>query len=1115
MVADEIKALISKSPILNRALERIQSESHLEIKGLAGSLKSFFLVLVHEQTRSPIVFITGESEQEEVVRDDLEVLFQNNSIVHMPKLSDVVSNSMGPDSIKKGQLLFSLEQLIEGMPKIVIIPARNLLRKFPSPKWIKQQRLVFQVGQDYDFDELKENLIDLGFNRESQVEDCGEMSIRGGIVDVYPFSSEYPYRIEFFGNTIESIRIFDPSTQRSIDKIINLTVYPQLSEDHSSSDVIPFVPLTEYFKAGYLFFLDEPELIKREFEDFTAHQSVLQKKKADTEEGADIVNSIVTWEQFAGKLHNYKTIENNSFAGGKEKECIDFQSTPQEPLKGNIKMLKQQLNIHMQKKEMSDQTGNAIYFLCGSADQVERISDIFEEEQVTLSNINIKELGINQGFVFKDVNLAIFTDNQFYGRLLRGKIRKRSLKGLTLKQLSSLVHGDYVVHVDHGIGQYVGLKKISVQKNERECLSVTYRDGDILYVPLERMNRIQKYSAKEGVVPVLSKLGSKDWDRLKGKTKKHIKETANELIALYAKRKAQQGFKFSKDTLWQKELEASFEYEDTPDQTRATEEVKVDMENSSPMDRLVCGDVGYGKTEVALRAAFKAVENGKQVAVLVPTTILALQHYTSFKERLKNYPVKIEMMSRFRTNSEQKIIVEWMKQGKVDIVIGTHRLLSNDILFKNLGLLIIDEEHRFGVRNKEKMKQQQVNVDVLSMSATPIPRTLNMAMLGIRDMSLITTPPRNRRPIHTEIIQFDKAVIRSAILKEVERGGQVFFVHNRVQSIDAVADMVRRLVPEVSVAVAHGQMDELQLEKVMWNFAAEKYQCLVSTMIIESGLDIPNVNTMIINRADRFGLSQLYQLRGRVGRSNQLAFAYLLVPPLHYLKKDALKRLRTIEEFTELGAGLNIAMRDLEIRGAGNILGSEQSGHIVALGYELYSKIISEAVEELKLEREGKPAPSVAEVEETRIDFNYDAYIPDSFIEQSEIKVNIYRRLAGEIKLEGVQEIRAELIDRFGKLPDPVVFLLYFIDLKILGNLIGFKSIKISKKAMTGFFLDSVTAPDRRELMENKICSIMVKSEGDFHFFQNGKNELGIHVDVPEDGTNPVAYSINFLKRLL
>jgi len=1115
MVNNEIKTLVSKSPIMANALRRAQSETYLEVKGLAGSLKSYFLVLLHEQTRSPIVFVTAESEQEEVVRDDLEVLVQSNSIVHIPKLSDVVSNNLGPDSIRKSQLLFSLEQLIEERPKIVIVPARNFIRSFPSPMWIKQQRIVVRVEHEYDFDELKEHLVNLGFNRESQVENCGEMSIRGGIIDVYPFSSEYPYRIEFFGNTIESIRLFDPATQRSINRITSLTIYPQLSDDHSMSDVIPLGPLTDYFNTSYLFFLDEPELIKREFEDFSYHQSVFQKKIIDLEGSTDFNNSIVMWEQFTGILKNYQTIAHNSLTGGNSNGCVDFLSSPQEPLKGNIKLLKQRLNFHLHKKEMSDQVEHLIYFLCGSADQVERISEIFEEERINLSHVKIIVHGINQGFVFNDVNLIVYTDNQFYGRLLRGKIRKRAPKGLTLKQLSSLIYGDYVVHIDHGIGQYVGLKKITVQKNERECLSVTYQDGDILYVPLERMNRIQKYSAKEGVVPVLSKLGSKDWDRLKGKTKKHIKEIATELIALNAQRKALQGFKFSKDTLWQKELEASFDYEDTPDQTRATEEIKADMECSSPMDRLVCGDVGYGKTEVALRAAFKAVENGKQVAVLVPTTILALQHYTSFKERLKNYPVKIEMMSRFRTKPEQKIIIEWIKLGKVDIVIGTHRLLSNDISFKELGLLIIDEEHRFGVRNKEKMKQLQVNVDVLSMSATPIPRTLNMAMMGIRDMSLITTPPRNRRPIHTEIIQFDKSVIRSAILKEVERGGQIFFVHNRVQSIDAVADMVRRLVPEVSVAVAHGQMDELQLEKVMWNFAAEKFQCLVSTMIIESGLDIPNVNTMIINRADRFGLSQLYQLRGRVGRSTQLAFAYLLVPPFHHLKKDALKRLRTIEEFTDLGAGLNIAMRDLEIRGAGNILGSEQSGHIVALGYELYSKIISEAAEELKFERDGKPVPAVVDAEETRVDFNYDAYIPDSFIEQPEIKVNIYRRLANENKIEGVQEIRAELIDRFGRPPDPVVYLLFFVELKIIGNLVGFKSIKISDRTMTGYFHDCVTAPDRRELMEKKICSIMVKSAGDFHFFQSGKNDLGIHVKLPEDGTNPVAHSIDFLKRLL
>ena len=541
-----------------------------------------------------------------------------------------------------------------------------------------------------------------------------------------------------------------------------------------------------------------------------------------------------------------------------------------------------------------------ICFLCDSSEQIERMADLFQDAEINLEQFDFLQLGLNQGFIFNDAGLVVFTDNQFYGRPIRWRRRKRTHRGLTLKQLNSLSIGDFVVHVDKGIGKYQGLKKITVAGHERECLNVIYRNGD-LYVPLERMDQIQKYSAKDGVVPVLCKLGSKNWELLKKRTKKRIKELAKELTVLYAKRKTQRGYAFSKDTLWQKELEASFEFEDTPDQIKATAEIKFDMENDYPMDRLVCGDVGYGKTEVAVRAAFKAVNEGKQVSVLVPTTILALQHYEVFRDRLRNYPIKVEMLSRFRTHSEQKRIVNQLKKGELDVVVGTHRLLSKDVSFKDIGLLVIDEEHRFGVKKKESLKERYVNVDVLSMSATPIPRTLNMALLGIRDMSLITTPPRDRHPIYTEVTPFDIDLIRMAILKEVDRGGQIFFVHNRVQTIESIANLIRRTVPEISVVVAHGQMDERQLEKVMWDFATKKFQCLISTMIIESGLDIPNVNTMIINRADRFGLSQLYQLRGRVGRSDTRAYAYLLVPPITSLNKNVLKRLRIIEEFTDLG----------------------------------------------------------------------------------------------------------------------------------------------------------------------------------------------------------------------
>ena len=1115
----EIKNIILQSKVLKSVFNGIDGNEKIYIKGLAGSLKALFLSLLFDQKKKPILYITADADQEEVVTEDLELIVGADHIAYIPKIHELGYKGIIADSSRKGQLQASLERLLEKQKVISITSARNIALKFPSPGLIRKQRIIIEKGKEFGFDSLKERLTELGFNREAVVENFGEMSIHGGIVDVYPFSTDYPFRIEFFGDIVESIRSFDPATQRSIDRVSRIIIYPQYPEESNELYQAAFISLLDYMKDDTIIFFDEIEMITREIEDFIAELMEFKNnvKKPDMANNSDKMRSTnyLSIDQIEQLFDPYTAIYHDSLLTDGKKSYYNFASQPLESLKGNLQVLKQKIQTYSQEIVGGSDKRLKLYFLCDSNNQVERIEDILLDGGINRDNLAIQNFGINQGFIFKEVGLVVFTDNQFYGRPVRWRRRKKVRRGLTLQQLNSLSIGDYVVHVDHGIGKYQGLKKIAVRGNERECLSVVYRDGDYLYVPLDKMDRVQKYSAKDGAVPALSKLGSKDWDRLKKKTKRHIKEIAGDLIKLYAKRKTKKGFPFAKDTLWQKELEASFEFEDTPDQGKATAEVKLDMENEAPMDRLVCGDVGFGKTEVAIRAAFKATMDSKQVAVLVPTTVLALQHYNLFRERLEKYPVKVEMMSRFRTSSEQKRIIEQLKSGRIDIVIGTHRLLSKDVHFKNLGLLIIDEEHRFGVRNKERLKQFQVNVDVLSMSATPIPRTLNMAMLDIRDMSLISTPPQNRLPIYTEIVPFDKKLIRMAILKEIERGGQVFFVHNRVQSIDSVANLLRRIVPEASFVVGHGQMDERQLEKVMWDFATKKYQCLVSTMIIESGLDIPNVNTLIVNRADRFGLSQLYQLRGRVGRSNQRAYAYLLVPPFHLLTKNAIKRLRIIEQFTDLGAGFNIAMRDLEIRGAGNIFGAEQSGHIVALGYELYMKIINEAVRELKLEREGKPVPDISQQDETRVELKGDAYIPDDYIEQAELKVDIYRRLANETELEIVHKIKDELQDRFGKLPLPVINLFNLVELRNLGKRLDFRLIKISNDTLSIYFSKDIALLNQRELLENKICSIMRNASGDFHFFQDGQDGLGLKVNIPVSEKDPVYYCKNFLMNLI
>lgn len=1104
MDCSELKKIILNSQVLRNFLEATGTAKQIYARGLAGSLKAFVISILFEQARKPILYISGESEQEEIVKGDLDVLVGAERVAYIPKLSEFAHRDVIFDSIRKAQLLSSLERLVEKEKIITIISAKNLIHLFPSVEFIKKQRIAIKINSENNYNLLKEKLILLGFNREAVVENFGEMSVRGGIIDVFPFSNEYPFRIEFFGDMVESIRIFDPATQKSIKHVDQLIIYPQYPEETIDTERLKLAPILDYMDKNTILFLDEPSLIEKEICDFFQFRG----------EDAATSNRYISWEELAAKFQNYISISHESLSRSKQANYFDFAARSQEPLNGNLKLLKKQIDLYHQK--FSTQAPHPIktFFVCDSAEQIERMEDILTEQGIDLDRLYIRNLGINQGFIFDEVGLVVFTDNQFYGRPLRWRKRRRVHKGLTLRQLNALNIGDYVVHIDHGVGKYRGLKKISVQGNERECLTIAYQDDDRLYVPVEKMDRVQKYAAKEGVIPTLSKLGSKEWDRLKRKTKKHIKEIARELIQLYARRKNLSGFAFSKDTLWQRELEASFEFEDTPDQQKATEDIKQDMESSFPMDRLVCGDVGFGKTEVALRAAFKAVNNSKQVAVLVPTTILALQHYSTFQARLKNYPVKVEMLSRFRSATEQKLIIEWLKQGRVDVVVGTHRLLSKDVQFKDLGLLVIDEEHRFGVRNKEDIKQKYVNVDVLSMSATPIPRTLNMGLMGIRDMSIIATPPRDRLPIYTEVAPFDKDLIRMAILKEVQRGGQVFFVHNRVQSIDSVANMLRKIVPEASFIVAHGQMDERQLEKVMWNFANQKYQCLVSTMIIGSGLDIPNVNTLIVNRADRFGLSQLYQLRGRVGRSDQLAYAYLLVPPINSLNRNAIKRLKIIEEFTELGSGFTIAMRDLEIRGAGNVFGSEQSGHIVALGYELYMKIIKDAIEELKLESEGKPTPELPKREETKVEIDQDAFLPDEFIDHPELKVDIYRRLANERDVDMVAQIRDEVHDRFGLLPQPVSNLFNLVALKIIGSMLNFKLIRVKNHTLSSYFSNDIATSTDRELIRNKLCLIMDKAKESFYFIQEGKESFGIRVDIPASEHDPIEFSKKFLKSL-
>ncbi len=943
----------------------------------------------------------------------------------------------------------TLRALAESKACIVVASAEGIATRVPEPLLFKQRSLQLQAGTEYPFDALLSTLAEWGFERKDFVEGYGDVAVRGGIVDVFPLVGENPIRLEFWGDSVESIREFDALSQRSIRQLQSAYLVPGLSERRTTESASLFA----YLKSDAVLFLDEPVLIQKEIDEF----SMLGKE------------GMFSWTDIEQMASSFARVVHSSFDTSGKDNVIEFSAAPQPATNGNVKLLLQCMR-ELQTKEYE------IIIACDTQDEQQRIKELLEEEltapdkeenfehQTPNSELRNSAFDIryslfsdtvHSGFIYPAARLALFTEHEIFGRLKRQGLAKHPrFKGFTQKELLQLRRGDFVVHIDYGIGKFAGLEKINVRGAEQEVLKVLYEDNDTLYVNLNYINRVQKYSSREGHVPVLTKLGTAQWDRLKARAKKRVKDIARELITLYAKRKREPGFAFTSDTHWQKEMEASFMYEDTPDQAQATRDVKNDMELLSPMDRLICGDVGFGKTEVAVRAAFKAVLSGKQVAVLVPTTILAQQHYNTFVDRLGRYSVRIEAMHRFKARNDQKTILGGLAEGRVDILIGTHRLLSKDVLFKDLGLLVIDEEQRFGVAAKEKLRRLRANVDTMTLTATPIPRTLHFSLMGARDLSIINTPPRNRRPIMTEIAQFDLKLIREAILREMRRGGQVYIVHDRVQTIEEIQRMLHEHIPEARFHIAHGQMKGHELERTMMAFLEKKYDVLICTKIIESGIDIPSVNTIVINRADRFGLAELYQLRGRVGRSNEQAYAYLMTPPLSVLPKQTLRRLQALQEFTELGSGFNLAMRDLEIRGAGNLLGAEQSGFIMEMGFEMYQRIVEEAVAELKMDEfaalfEGEQTVRRLQKADTSVDTDIEALIPDFYIESDAERLDIYRRLYKIEKTEEVQSLRSELRDRFGEYPEEVEHLCLSVELKLLAAQLGFRKVELLGNQLT------------------------------------------------------------------
>jgi transcription-repair coupling factor (superfamily II helicase) len=1093
--------------------EELKNAACVEIKSAEGALASILVSLLFEQRKTSLLLICQDDVRAESVKEDLIALAGEDLVAYFPLSEFFPHRKLASDNISQSYRMDTIERLSELQKLVVVTSAQAVARLLPDIEKIKLRRRAIKIGLALKFDEFLHDLIKMGYLRQPIVERMGEMSVRGGLMDVFPFSRENPIRIEFWGDQIESIREFDVETQRSLKPIPELSLYPiQREENHQNSvgrkkyQYTKEASLLNLFPKETLIILQQPELIYTQVQQSHAElEKLYHLGQSDFDLEKDRRSPHLSADELRALVNEFQNLNLISVKSGKH-PLVQFSSTQQPALQGNLKLLNSSVRELFEEKKSVN--SDPIYFLCDYHDQAERMKEMFEDRHFPENLLQVEVCGLHEGFYLREAGLVVFTDHQFYGRQRRLRAGKQFKKGLNFNQLKMLRSGDFVVHDDFGIGIYKGLKRIKVGENERECIQIAYQDNDIVYVPLDRMMRVQKYSAREGVQPQINKLGGADWERLKLKTKKKIKDIAQDLIAIYAARKAQNGYAFSKDSLWQKELEASFPYEDTPDQSLATITIKKDMESTKPMDRLICGDVGFGKTELAVRAAFKAVNDNKQVAVLVPTTILAQQHFRTFKERLAQFPVKVDVLSRFRTPAEQQKIIESVGNGTIDVIIGTHKLFSKALKFKDLSLLIIDEEQRFGVKQKERLKEINNTVDVLTMTATPIPRTLHMSLLGARDMSNINTAPKERLPILTEVAEFDQDLIREAILREMQRGGQVFFVYNRVKTIEAAAAMVKRIVPEARVAVAHGQMNEHSLERIMLQFLDKRFDVLVCTTIIENGLDIPNVNTIILHRADRYGLSELYQLRGRVGRTNQRAFAYLLIPPVSKMNSIALKRVQTIEEFTNLGAGFQIALRDLEIRGAGNLLGAEQSGFIAALGFELYCKILDDAVNEITGKAESVKSQFLIEPTEVQVNVNFDIFIPNTYIDRSDLRLDYYRRLVSALKTEDIQSIQEELRDRFGKYPEEVSNLFHILIIKLVCAQLGIAKILLEKQKFIAEFIPQIYELKQKNFKE-WAANLVKDSLMTFEFIPQDTLKIRLHLrDTQEQ-------SLEFIKKFM
>ena len=1046
---------------LKELLTGTEDFGEVHLKGLIGSQDAFVAAATFKSTEYNHFFILGDKEESAYFQNNLKNILENKDIFFFP---DSFKRPQDFSELNNNNVLLRTETVNRlsnstSRGEIAVSYPEAMLEKVVKAEELQQQTLRMKVNEKLDIDFMIDLLVEFEFERVDFVYEPGQFSIRGDIIDIFSFGNEYPYRVELFGEEIESIRTFDPLTQLSVKKIASVTIVPNIQthfgNEKKASVLEVFPPNTIIWikDAGTLM-----DILNMAMEKAVKAQPDIRKNKLEHPnhpllEGAP-EEVFLSSADFIKGIGKFKVIEFGKQSFFKAEKKIEFHSRPQPSFNKNFDLLIKDLAQNNDK-----QYTNLVF--AENLKQVERFYAIFADlkAKVSWTPINI---GLHQGFIDDDLKIACYTDHQIFNRYHKYNLRQGFSrdKALLIKTLRELKPGDYVTHIDHGVGVYSGLEKIEVGGQLQEAVRLIYAGNDILYVGIQSLHKISKYVGKEGEGPRVNKLGSDTWGNLKKKTKKKIKEIAFDLIQLYAKRKASRGFQFSKDSYLQAELEASFIYEDTPDQAKATEDAKRDMEALSPMDRLVCGDVGFGKTEVAIRAAFKAACDGKQVAVLVPTTILAFQHYKSFKERLSDFPVEIDYINRFRTAKEKTEILKRLADGKINIIIGTHGLVGKKVKFKDLGLMVIDEEQKFGVGVKETLKTLRENVDSLTLTATPIPRTLQFSMMGARDLSIINTAPPNRQPINTSVHPLDPDLIKEAIEYEVYRGGQVFFVHNRVKDIAEVREMLQKLVPNVDIGVAHGQMEGDHLEEVILKFINREYDVLLCTNIIESGIDIPNANTIIINNAQNFGLSDLHQLRGRVGRSNKHAFCYLFAPPVSTLTSEAKARLKTIEEFSDLGSGFNIAMRDMDIRGAGNLLGAEQSGFIAEIGYDVYHKILDEAIRELKTtdfkELYQEETERVQDyVRDCAIETDLEMLIPSDYVSNSTERMILYRDL-NELKDEdSLKKFEEQLHDRFGPVPKQVFELFDAMRLKWIATKLGMEQILLKGRHLRCYFIQN------------------------------------------------------------